>query len=459
MADLCATPDFTTECTPDPGFGSNQKQTRFPMSVEIFERRESSVRSYCRSFPAVFSQAEGSCLWDEEGNRYLDFLSGAGSLNYGHAHPRIIGRVIEYLQRHGVVQSLDLHTTAKRSFLQKFEEVVLVPRRLDYRIQFAGPTGTNAVEAAVKLARKVTGRVNLIAFTNAFHGMSLGALSATGSRFKRAGAGVPLNYVTRLPFDRYLDSSFDSAELLDRLLDDPGAGIDPPCAILLETVQAEGGLHVARPEWLRRVAQIAKAHGALLIIDEIQTGCGRTGPFFSFERANLAPDIVCVSKSISGLGLPMAIVLIRPEIDRWEAGQHNGTFRGNNLGFVGAEAALSLWQDPRFVAAAESAAGRLRDGLDRVARQCMAEVRGEGLLLGLAWKSPAVAPAVSAAAYRRGLIVETCGARSEVLKLLPPLTVATAELQEGLDILMASAIEAIAKQDGRGADAPLSAVS
>jgi diaminobutyrate-2-oxoglutarate transaminase len=438
---------------------ADTKQDRCDMSVDVFERRESAVRSYCRSFPNVFSHAQGAHLWDEDGNRYLDFLSGAGALNYGHANPLIKRRIIEYLERNGVVHSLDLHTTAKRAFLEKFEDVILVPRRLDYRIQFTGPTGTNAVEAAIKLARKVTGRVNLIAFTGAFHGMSLGALSATGSYFKRKGAGVPLTGVTRVPFDNYLDS-LDSAELLERLLDDPGAGVDPPCAVLLETIQAEGGVNVASTAWLRRVAGIAKAHGALLIVDDIQTGCGRTGPFFSFERAGLTPDIVCISKSISGIGLPMSIVLIRPDLDCWEPGEHNGTFRGNNLAFVGAEAALSLWQDAKFLQSAAAACGQLKQGLESIARRCAAEVRGDGLLLGLAWNSPDTAPAVSAAAFRRGLIVETCGARSQVLKFLPPLTVSRSELQEGLDIVSASVVETIANQKvDHVADAPLMAVS
>jgi diaminobutyrate-2-oxoglutarate transaminase len=414
---------------------------------DIFKRRESAVRSYCRHFPNVFSHAQGSVMWDEDGTRYLDFLSGAGALNYGHANPRIIGPIIAYLQRNGVVHSLDLHTTAKRAFLEKFEEVVLLPRSLDYRIQFTGPTGTNAVEAALKLARKATGRTNVIAFTGAFHGMSLGALAASGARAKRAGAGTPLTGVARLPFDNYFGDSFDSSELLDRMLDDPGAGIDPPAAIVIETIQAEGGINVASEGWMRRIARVARAHGALLIVDDIQTGCGRTGPFFSFERAGLTPDIVCLSKSISGLGLPMALVLMRPDIDCWEPGEHNGTFRGNNLAFVGAEAALSFWQDARFTQSVSTAAELLREGLESIARRCAAEVRGHGLLLGLAWNSPDIAPAVSAAAFRRGLIVETCGARSQVLKLLPPLTVSRAELQEALEILTASAVETIAKQN------------
>jgi diaminobutyrate-2-oxoglutarate transaminase len=427
---------------------------------DIFDRRESVVRSYCRNFPRVFHRAEGTEIWDENGNRYLDFLSGAGALNYGHCNRKIVDRVIQYLRSNGVVHSLDLHTTAKRAFLEKLEDVVLTPRGLDHHVQFTGPTGTNAIEAAIKLARKVTGRTSLIAFTGAFHGMSLGALSATASRFKRAGAGLPLSGVARLPFDKYFGSSLDSAALVARLLDDPGGGIDAPCAILLETIQAEGGLNVASVAWLRRIAEIANAHGALLIVDEIQTGCGRTGPFFSFERAGVTPDIICVSKSIGGIGMPMSMVLMRPELDCWQPGEHNGTFRGNNLAFVAGEAALALWEDPAFIESARAAASALRRGLQDLARWSRADVRGEGLLLGLAWKSPLVAPAVSAAAFHRGLILETCGAQSEVLKLLPPLTVSLAEIEEGLDILRSSIADAISSGEiCRALDGPLAVVS
>jgi diaminobutyrate-2-oxoglutarate transaminase len=405
--------------------------------TDIFELHESAVRSYCRDFPAVFTRALGPHVWDEERNVYLDFLSGAGTLNYGHNHPAICSAVIRYLENNGIVHALDLHTQAKRTFIEAFQRIVLKPRNLQYRLQFTGPTGTNAVEAALKLARKITGRHTVIAFTNAFHGMSLGALAASANASKRAGAGLPLPFVMRMPFDNYAQS-VDSIGLLETYLDDPGSGIDKPAAIILETVQAEGGIRVASPEWLTAVAAVARRHQIPLIVDEIQTGCGRTGTFFSFERAGLYPDIVCVSKAIGGCGLPLAIVLIKPHLDLWAPGEHNGTFRGNNLAFVAATAALELWCNSAFEQSLADKAALMSDRLQSIAAASDAEHRGIGLIQGLRWRDAGVAAAVSRHAFERGLIAETCGARNDVLKLLPPLTIEPDELSAGLDILETS---------------------
>jgi diaminobutyrate-2-oxoglutarate transaminase len=423
-----------------------------PVKADVFERYESAVRSYCRSFPAVFTRALGSRIWDERDADYLDFLSGAGALNYGHNHPQIRSALMAYLESNGIVHALDLHTQAKRAFIEALQDAVLRPRGLSYRMQFTGPTGTNAVEAALKLARKVTGRHTVIAFTNAFHGMSLGALAASGTRSKRAGAGVPLSLVTRMPFDGYAGESVDTLALLEACLDDPGSGVDVPAAIILETVQAEGGLHVARPEWLAGLAAIAQRNNILLILDEIQTGCGRTGTFFSFERAKLNPDIVCLSKSISGYGLPLSLVLIKPELDAWAPGEHNGTFRGNNLAFVAGASALDLWRDAGFERSLAVKSRVLSERLRSIGRNVGAEVRGIGLLQGLQWPDPAVAPLVSRLAFERGLIVETCGARNDVLKLLPPLTVELDDLSAGLDIIEDAALAALRTLFPHGAD-------
>jgi diaminobutyrate-2-oxoglutarate transaminase len=356
-------------------------------------------------------------------------------LNYGHNHPELRSALLAYLDSNGITHSLDLFTTAKRRFLQTFQEVILAPRSLSYRVQFTGPTGTNSVEAALKLARRVTGRTNVVAFTNAFHGMSLGSLAASATRTKRAGAGIHLGGVTRLPFDGYLGDRLDTLGLLQEFIEDSGSGIDPPAAIILETVQAEGGIHVARPEWLRGVADLARRNGCLLIVDEIQTGCGRTGTFFSFERAGIQPDLVCLSKAIGGYGMPLALVLIKPEIDAWKPGEHNGTFRGNNLAFVAGTAALRLWQHGILEREVEQRGNLLGDRLARIARMGDATPRGIGLLRGLHWKNPDIAPHVSRRTFSRGLIVETCGARHDVLKLLPPITISMDELNAGLDII------------------------
>lgn len=409
--------------------------------MNSIERHESEVRGYCRAFPVMFDSADGAHLKTEDGKRYLDFFAGAGVLNYGHNHPQLKAALLDYIERNGVTHSLDMFTTAKRDFLERFNEVILKPRGLDYKVQFPGPTGTNAVEAALKLARKVTGRERIIAFTNGFHGMTLGSLSVTGNSFKRAGAGVPLGNVTAVPFDGYLGDNVDTLAYLEAMLEDAGSGIDKPAAVILETVQAEGGVNVASFEWLTRLAKLLKRHDILLIVDDVQVGCGRTGPFFSFEPAGIKPDIVCLSKSLSGYGLPFAVVLMKPEHDVWEPGEHNGTFRGHNPAFVTAAAALEFWKDDKLIKGVEAKAARVTERLEAIAKRCSslgASVRGRGLIQGIAFEDKTAANAASAEAFKRGMIIETAGIDDEVLKLLPPLTISDEELDAGLDIIEAS---------------------
>lgn len=406
------------------------------MLENVFQRLESNVRSYCRNYPVIFSCATGYRIYDDSGREYLDFLSGAGALNYGHNNPKIKRAILNYLERDGVIHSLDMHTEAKHSFLERFDSVILKPRQLEYKIQFPGPTGTNAVEAALKLARLVTGRTNIIAFTNAFHGMTLGALAATGDKGKRQGAGIPLFNITRFPYDGYLSENFDSVAYFEKILDDRSSGVDLPAAIIVETTQAEGGLNVASGGWLRRLENIARQKGILLIVDDIQTGCGRTGPFFSFERAGITPDIVCMSKSISGYGLPMSLVLIRPDIDIWEPGQHNGTFRGNNLAFIGASQALNYWESGNFEAEITKKSKLIRRRLEAIKQeinQTMCELRGVGLLQGIRWELPGIANDIVSAAFKNGVIVETCGPSGNVLKLMPPLIIDEQGISDSMD--------------------------
>jgi diaminobutyrate-2-oxoglutarate transaminase len=410
-------------------------------SFGVFEKSESAVRSYCRRFPAVFATAKNAVVVDEDGRRYIDFFSGAGSLNYGHNNPAIRDRLVDYLMHDGIAQSLDLHTLAKRDFLRAFDETILSPRGYDYRVQFTGPTGTNAVEAALKLARKVTGRRNVVAFTNAFHGMSLASLAATARASKRAAAGVSLHDIIRMPYEGFLGENVDTIDVIEAMLVGAGSGLDLPAAFILETVQAEGGINIASSPWLARLAELARKHDILLIVDDIQAGCGRTGAFFSFERAGIRPDIVCLSKSISGYGLPMSLVLIRPELDRWEPGEHNGTFRGNNLAFVAATAALQYWRDDAFrtqIAHKSRLVGERLRAMQLAAPAQIGDVRGIGLLHGLAFHDARVANAVSKAAFERGLIVELCGPTENVVKLIPPLTTEDDVLLDGLDRLAAA---------------------
>ena len=290
------------------------------LSNDIFGQLESAVQSYARAFPGTFDRAIGTQLWDTNGRRYLDFLAGAGSLNYGHNHPVLKRALIDHIEKNSITHSLDLHTVAKREFLTAMQDVILEPRGFDHVIQFTGPTGTNAVEAALKIARKVTGRINVITFTNGFHGVSMGALAATGNNHHRGAAGVPLIGTTRMPFDGYFGDGVDTIDYLDRMLSDPSSGIDEPAAVLVETIQGEGGINTASIAWLRRLDALCKEKDILLIIDDIQAGCGRTGTFFSFEPAGIDPDIVTLSKSLSGYGVPFAVVLIRRSLDQWEPG-------------------------------------------------------------------------------------------------------------------------------------------
>ncbi|MCC5861615.1 MAG: diaminobutyrate--2-oxoglutarate transaminase [Gammaproteobacteria bacterium] len=422
------------------------------MSIQTIERLESAVRGYVRTFPCVFTHAKGARMTSEDGREFIDFFAGAGVMNYGHNHPALKTALLEYLAEDHIIHSLDMATAAKVRFLERFEEVILKPRGMDYRVQFPGPTGTNAVEAALKLARKVTGRERILSFTNAFHGMTLGALAVTGNSFKRAGAGVPLSHVTMMPFDSYLDEGEEqSLKLLEAMLGDEGSGIDKPAAAIIETVQAEGGVNVARMEWLRELAALLKRHDVLLIVDDIQVGCGRTGPFFSFEAAGIQPDIICLSKSLSGFGLPLAVTLMRPELDVWSPGEHNGTFRGHNPAFVTATAALGFWTDDqlerevgRKAAAIEQRLGALVDRLPVEATH-----RGRGLIQGIEFTDRALAAAASQAAFERGLIIETAGIDDQVLKLLPPLMIPDADLAAGLDIVDA-AVMSVARRAAPG---------
>lgn len=403
--------------------------------MKPFDRLESEVRSYCRSFPEVFARAKGSCVIDENGEEYIDFFAGAGVMSYGHNNEHLKTALLEYISDDGITHALDMATEAKGAFLETFERLVLEPRGLAYKVMFPGPTGTNSVEAALKLARKVTGRVGVVAFTNGFHGMTLGSLALTGNQSKRAGAGVPLTHVTRMPFDGYFGDDTDTIAYADTLLSDASSGVDAPAAFIVETLQAEGGLNVASHRWLRDLAALAKKHGALLIIDDIQVGCGRTGPFFSFERAGISPDIVCLSKALSGYGLPFALTLIRPDLDLWQPGEHNGTFRGNNLAFVTARAALErYWTDDGLEFAVENKGRGIRSALDALAGEFGGEVRGRGLIQGLALDSDTTA-AVCREAFRRRLVIETAGAQDEVIKILPPLTIQPGILEDGLQTL------------------------
>lgn len=404
-----------------------------------FETYESEVRSYCRNFPAVFTKAKGSLLYDEDGREYIDFFCGAGALNYGHNNPYIKNRLIDYLEQDGVLHAMDMYTAPKREFIEYFEEKIIRARGLNYKIQFVGPTGTNAVEAALKLARKVKKRTNVFALMGAFHGMTLGSIALTTDADSRAGAGVPLYNVTHIPAP-YMFPELDTVAYMERLLTDDHSGVEKPAAIILETMQADGGIYALPTEWLQRVRALCDKYDILMIVDDVQVGCARTGWFFSFERAGIQPDIVTMSKSIGGYGMPFAVTLLKPELDIWKPGEHNGTFRGYQLSLVAAKAGLEYMLNEHVEEAVRErekiVAKIMREEIETIDSRI--ETRGLGLLWGVDFGAFGgdTAKAVLDEAFKNGLIVERVGRGNAVIKVMPELKVPVETLEKGLRILV-----------------------
>lgn len=416
------------------------------MNTSVFENYESNVRSYCRSFPTVFVKAKGSVMTDEAGKDYVDFFAGAGALNYGHNPDYMNQALIHYLQSDGIVHSMDMYTAPKRDFLEYFTSNILKPRGLNYKIQFAGPTGTNAVESAVKLARKVKGRHNIFAFMGAFHGMTFGSLALTTDRCSREGAGQPLNNVTHIPAP-YMFPELDTIAYMDRLLTDDHSGIEKPAAIIVETIQADGGIHVLPVEWLKRLRELCDRHDILLIADDIQVGCCRSGNFFSFERAGIVPDIVTLSKSIGGCGMPVSLVLFKPELDIWEPGQHTGTFRGNQLSLIAGKEGLKYFIENSLDLEVQRKAQIVENYLieNILPLDSRISYRGIGLIWGVDFSGfdKDITKPLIAACFKNGLIVERVGRDNNVLKLMPPLVIEDELLYKGLDILKNSLKEVL----------------
>mgnify|MGYP000644996715 FL=1 len=419
--------------------------------MKIFDEIESEVQSYARSFPRVFNRAKGEFMWDEEGTQYLDFLAGAGTLNYGHNNDIFKPILLDYIQNDGITHGLDMHTKAKGEFLEALSEKILKPRNMEYMVQFTGPTGTNAVEAAMKVARNVTGQQNIVTFTNGFHGVSLGALAATGNSHHRNAAGVSLTGTHRMPYDGYLGDNIDTTEYLDKVLSDSSSGISSPAAVIVETVQGEGGINVASIEWLQNLQTVCRKHKILLIVDDIQAGCGRTGDYFSFEEAGIEPDIITLSKSLGGYGLPFALVLMKPELDQWKPGEHNGTFRGNNLAFVTAKAALDhYWSDNKFSEEVKRKGKYITKRFDSIVAEFGEgnfTAKGRGMFQGINCVNGDIAGQITKKAFKAGLMIETSGADDHVVKILCPLVISDENLAKGIDIMEQAIKEVCAKED------------
>ena len=418
------------------------------MDMTPFETHESEIRGYCRAYPTVFESASNARLVDEAGVSYIDFFAGAGVLNFGHNDERMKRAMIEFLEADGVAHSLDTYTTTKRRFVERFAEIILEPRDMDHKMQFMGPTGTNAVEAALKLARISTGRSHVVAFSHGFHGMTLGSLAVTANHAFRQWAGTPMDGVVRLPNISAPGGGIAAIDGYRAALEDTSSGLLPPAAFIVEVIQAEGGVHVASEEWLHAVQDLAHDVGAVFIIDDIQAACGRTGSYFSFDGMGLDPDIVTLAKGLGGFGTPIAMNLNKPELDaHWSPGAHTGTFRGQGLSFVAGTEALTYFTDGTLMDDVERKGAQMRERLLRIADQHPDrgwEVRGRGMIQALDVVDGTLAKAVQTAAFRTGLLIGPCGTGGRVLKLIPPLTIPEHDLAEGLDLLEKAISTAVA---------------
>jgi diaminobutyrate-2-oxoglutarate transaminase len=399
--------------------------------------RESSARTYARSFPIVPVRANGMVVEGADGQRYLDCLSGAGALALGHNHPVVVDAIRRLLDRGAPLHVLDLATPEKDDFVATLFDTLPAKLAERARIHFCGPAGTDAVEAALKLTKTATGRRGLVAFTGGYHGMTTGALAVSGGvAVKEPIAGfaadvvrLPFPYAYRCPFGLGGEQSAQvSARYVERILDDPNGGVLAPAAMVVETVQGEGGVLPAPDSWLQSMRRITAERGIPLVVDEVQTGVGRTG---------IVPDVMVMAKAIGG-GLPLAAVVYSGELDGWAPGAHTGTFRGNNLAMAAGAATLRFVRAERLDQRAATLGGRMFSALSelRNRHESIGEVRGRGLLLGVELVEPDVEPDLCGArpaapslarqvrseCLRRGLIVELGGRHDAVVRLLPPLT-------------------------------------
>ncbi|UGY95127.1 diaminobutyrate--2-oxoglutarate transaminase family protein [Streptomyces gobiensis] len=413
-------------------------------------QRESAARTYARTIPVAPVAAAGAEVTGADGRTYLDCLSGAGTLALGHNHPEVTGALREALRSGAPLHTLDMITPAKDAFSEELLGQLPGTLRHQAKLHFCSPAGTDAVEAALKLARNATGRQGVFAFTGAYHGMTLGASAVSGPERMR-GQLTDAQPVTRLPYPYGYRCPFGvgaeqagelSARLLESFLTDPSSGVATPAAVILEVVQGEGGVVEGPDAWLREVRRITAEHGVLLIIDEVQTGIGRTGYYWACERAGVTPDVLVTSKAVGG-GLPLALIAYRPDLDTWQPGDHTGTFRGNTLAMVAGQITLRTVAQEQLPEHAEKLGARIRGGLRDLAldHPAIGEVRGRGLMIGAELVDPDAEPdrlgslpgnpryarALQAACLERGLMLELGGRGDTVLRLLPPLVLTDAQ--------------------------------
>jgi diaminobutyrate-2-oxoglutarate transaminase len=425
-----------------------------PRSERLLQRqasRESNARSYPIRLPIAIDRAQGSYVQDVDGNVFIDFLTGAGALPLGHNHPEICEAVRQQLERH--CHGLDFPTPAKDAFTAC--QLALLPKGMKNhaRIHFCGPTGSDAVDAALKLCKIYTKRTGIVTFQGGFHGTTQSSMAVTGMVAQKESVGstipdthfFPYPYLFRCPIAAPPERCASTClTYLENALTDPNGGIAKPAAVIMEIIQGEGGVIPAPVEFVQGVRRLTERLGILLVIDEVQTGCGRTGTWYAFEQCGIVPDVIVVSKGLGGIGMPVAIIIYREELDVWTRGAHTGTFRGNQLAFVAGVAAVKIVQRDNLLTNVVGQGTYLMRRLRMAARSIpfIGDVRGRGLMIGLELIDPAtgapdgqLAARLQRAALLRGLVCEVGGRDDAVIRLLPPLNVSRATVDQSLDIL------------------------
>jgi diaminobutyrate-2-oxoglutarate transaminase len=429
-----------------------------PRSAELLarqEQRESNARVYPRHFPFAVADASGSHIRDLDGNVFIDFLAGAGVLSLGHNHPELVAAATAQM---GVfTHGLDMPTPAKDGFTEAQLSMLPASMRDRMKIQFCGPTGANAVDAALKLCKTATGRGDVVSFQGGFHGSSHAAMAMTGnvSQKRPIANGMPGVHFLRFSSCSRCPLALDPqtcqtncVSFLERALRDPNGGLTLPAAVIMEMVQGEGGVIPARKEFVQRVRELTRELGIPLVVDEVQTGCGRTGSWFAFEQYDIEPDVIIASKALSGMGLPVAIVIYDEKLDVWNPGAHTGTFRGNQLAFAAGAKAVEIVRRDDVLGNVRERSEQIGARLAGLASHpAVLEVRGRGLMWGIELNAPAdgrsiteLAEDVQARALRSGLIVELGGRDDCVVRMLPPLNV-TAEVVDIACSILLHAIE------------------
>jgi diaminobutyrate-2-oxoglutarate transaminase len=432
-----------------------------PRSADLLarqEQRESNARVYPRHFPFAIAEAKGSFIRDLDGNVFIDFLAGAGVLSFGHNHPELVAAATEQM---GIfTHGLDMPTPAKDAFTTAQLGMLPAGMRDHMKIQFCGPTGANAVDAAIKLAKTATGRGDIVAFSGGFHGTTHTGMALTGNLSMKRPIANGMPGVHFFPFSSGgVPAGVDAATwdttavaLLEQALTDPNGGIAPPAAVIMEMVQGEGGVNPASREFAQRVRRLTRELGIPLIVDEVQTGCGRTGSWFAFEQYDIEPDIIVASKALSGMGLPVAIIIYHEKLDVWAPGAHTGTFRGNQLAFAAGTKAVELMHRDDILGNVRARGTQVQNRLATLTdNPAVVDVRGRGLMWGIELAPPTdgrtageLAEQVQALALRQGLILELGGRDDRVVRMLPPLNVTEHVMDVALSILITAIGDAVA---------------